>query len=230
MALARLGRAVASRPRLHRFQVEEGSAGTSPAKKQARPRTRRLSLYAIALGITTASLGLAACGSPTASPPSTTSTPQATTSTSATAPTSPTATTAPSAEVAAVLGAYRAGWAAYLHAGATANPADPELQATMVNPLLHQVIGNLVTDNMEGIIGKGSIALHPHVKSIDGSAATVLDCAFSSSFQIYKKTGKQVPPATKPEHDAVKATLILDGSTWKVKSQQITEGSCPAGY
>ena len=32
------------------------------------------------------------------------------------------------------------------------------------------------------------------------------------------------------EHVGVKATLVLDGSTWKVKRQDITEGSCPAGY
>jgi hypothetical protein len=129
-----------------------------------------------------------------------------------------------------VLTAYRAQWAAYEHAVATANPLDPELQATMVNPVLHQVIGNLVSYNQEGIVGKGSIQLNPLVSSIADTSATVLDCAFSSGFLIYKKTGKQVPPVTKPEHDAIKTTLVLDGSTWKVKSQTITEGSCPTGY
>ena len=129
-----------------------------------------------------------------------------------------------------MLTAYRAGWDAYEHALATANPLDPALKATMVNPVLHQVIGNLVTDNMEGIVGKGTITLDPHISSIDGSSATVLDCAFSSSLLVYKKTGKQVPPLTKPEHDAAKTTLVLTGSTWKTKSRQVTEGSCPAGY
>jgi hypothetical protein len=129
-----------------------------------------------------------------------------------------------------VLAAYRAEWASYEHALATANPLDPALKATMVNPLLHEVIGNLVTDNQEGIVGKGPIQLDPHVSSLTGSSATILDCPYSASLLIYKKTGKQVPPITKPEHDAVKATLVLDGSTWKVKSQDITEGSCPAGY
>jgi len=129
-----------------------------------------------------------------------------------------------------VLTAYRAEWAAYENALSTANPLDPVLQATMVNPLLHEVIGNLVTYNQEGIVGQGSIQLDPHVATLGESSATVLDCPFSSGFLIYKKTGKQVPPITKPEHDAVKATLVLDGSTWKVKVQDITEGSCPAGY
>jgi hypothetical protein len=152
--------------------------------------------------------------------PATSTSPQSTNASSTTTP-----SVAP-----AVLDAYRAGWAAVEDATAAANPADPELQATMVNPVLHQVIGNLVTDNAEGIVGTGSIQLNPHVVSINGTTAIVLDCAYSSSFLIYKKTGKQVPPITKPEHDADKATLVLVGSTWKTKSRQITEGSCPAGY
>ena len=152
--------------------------------------------------------------------PATSTSPQSTNASSTTTP----------SVASAVLDAYRAGWAAVEHATETANPADPELQATMVNPVLHQVIGNLVTDNTEGIVGTGTIALHPRVASIDDTSATVLDCSLSSFFLIYRKTGKQVPPVSKTEHDAVKATLVFDGSTWKTKSRQVTEGSCPAGY
>lgn len=70
----------------------------------------------------------------------------------------------------------------------------------------------------------------PHVVSVSATRATVEDCSFSSDFLVYKKTGKQVPPVAKPEHDGVLATLVLDGSTWKVEQRVITEGSCPAGY
>jgi hypothetical protein len=104
------------------------------------------------------------------------------------------------------------------------------LAATMVNPLLHQVEGSLVADNQEGIIGRGPITLHPHVASATAISATVLDCAYSASFLIYKKTGKQVPPITGAGRVGIKASLVLDGSTWKVKRQDLTEGSCPAGY
>jgi hypothetical protein len=100
----------------------------------------------------------------------------------------------------------------------------------MVNPLLHQVEGSLVVDNQEGIVARGSITLHPRVASATATSATVLDCTYSASFLVYKKTGKQVPPITSAEHVGVKATLVLDGSTWKVKRQDLTEGSCPAGY
>ena len=225
-----LGRTAASRMRLIRSRAEEQKAASSTAvgRGRSRPRTRWLTPGLFVTTLLAVSLALGACGSPSATPPSSTSTPSSSVSTSTGTPTS---TTAPaSAEAAAVLTAYSAGWTAVENATVDANPLDPALKATMVNPVLHQVIGNLVTDNMEGIVGTGSIALHPHVASIDASSATVLDCSLSSFFLIYKKTGKQVPPVSKPEHDAVKATLVLDGSTWKTKSRQITEGSCPAGY
>ena len=54
--------------------------------------------------------------------------PTTTTSTPVTATTDPTAT--------AVLAAYRAAWAAFEHALADANPDDPALAATMVDPQL----------------------------------------------------------------------------------------------
>lgn len=174
---------------------------------------------------------LAGCSSSNGSSESVGSTSSSAPTTTASAPTTttPTSTTVPAAD-AAILAAYRAEWAAYEHALATANPLDPGLAATMVNPLLHQVEGYLVAYHEEGIVGRGSIALDPRVASLGASAATVLDCQYSASLLYYKASGKEVPPITKPEHDGVKATLVLDGSTWKMKSQHVTEGSCPAGY
>jgi hypothetical protein len=170
------------------------------------------------------SLALSACGRSHSAVPPTTSVKPAITSTL------PPPTTAISASNTAILAAYRAEWAAFEHAEVDANPLDPMLAATMVNPLLHQVEGSLVADNQEGIIGRGPITLHPHVASATAISATVLDCAYSASFLIYKKTGKQVPPITGAGRVGVKATLVLDGPTWKVKRQTLTEGSCPAGY
>lgn len=137
--------------------------------------------------------------------------------------------TIPSA-ASAVLAAYRAAWTAFEHAEADANPLDPALKATTVDPLLHEIEGYLVEDNQEGEIARGSIQLRPHVVSISATRATVEDCSFSSDFLIYKKTGKQVPPVAKPENDGVRATVVREGPNWKVSQRVITEGSCPAGY
>lgn len=183
----------------------------------------------VATLIAVAILGAACGGASTALPPSNTSSTATATTTPSTTTVTPASTTIQSPD-SAILTAYRAGWAAFEHAEADADPLDPRLPATMVDPLLHQVEANLVADHQEGIVGRGPITLHPRVASVTSTTAVVLDCSYSASFLVYKKTGKQVPPVTSAEDVGVKATLVLDGSTWKVKSQHLIEGRCPAGY
>jgi hypothetical protein len=151
------------------------------------------------------------------------------TSTSVPSTTSSSSTTVGPAAT-AVLGAYRAGWAAFEQASATSNAFDPSLPAAMVDPLLQQVRQNLVSDQAAGIVAKGTFTLHPMIKAQTATSATVVDCAYSTSVLVYAKTGKQVPPVTPPENDGVMSTLVLQGSGWKVSQQTVTDGSCPTGY
>jgi hypothetical protein len=165
-------------------------------------------------------LGLAilvsACGSstPDASPPKTTTTDSSATSTTL------------SAQANAVLAAYRAAWSAFEGALANANPSDPALASTMVDPQLQSVKANLLADQMQGIVGRGPTTLHPEVTALSASSATVVDCAYSSNELVYKATGKPVPPITPPENDGVTATLVLTGGAWKVSKQTVTDGKC----
>lgn len=129
-----------------------------------------------------------------------------------------------------MLAAYRAGWAAFEHAAATANAYDPALPATMVNPLLQQVRRNLLGDHYAGAVGKGAFTLHPRVVAVTATTATIYDCAYSTAELVYASSGKPVPPITPPEYDGVRSTLVLVGSTWKVATQSVTDGSCPPGY
>lgn len=138
-------------------------------------------------------------------------------------------TTTANPQAAAVLAAYRAEWSAFEHAAATANAYDPELPATMVDPLLQQVRRNLLGDQHAGDVGRGTFTLHPRVTAVTASTATVVDCAFSTAQIVSAQTGKPVPPVTPPEFDGVRATLVLTGSTWKVADQSVTDGSCPPG-
>jgi hypothetical protein len=174
----------------------------------------------VALGI---SFVLSGCGS-AGSPGKASSRARETTSTthSLTPP-----TTAPGA--AAVLAAYRAGWAAFEHALADANPEDPELSATMVPPQLTGVRANLTVDRQQGMVGRGSFTLHPKVVSLSATTARVVDCAYSTSVLVYQATGKPVPPITPPENDGVSSELILTGGAWKVYKQTVTDGKCAAG-
>ena len=128
-----------------------------------------------------------------------------------------------------MLAAYRAGWAAFEHALADANPEDPELAATMVDPQLQQVKANLLADQRQGMVGRGTTTLHPKVTALSATSATVVDCAYSSAELVYQATGKPVPPVTPPENDGVTSTLVLSGGAWKVSKQIVTDGKCVPG-
>ena len=169
------------------------------------------------------SLALSACGSTRSGAPSTTGTKAPIASTSIPATTT-TTTLAPTSV--AVLNAYRAGWAAFEHALADANPSDPELAATMVEPQLQSVKANLFAYKRAGMVGRGTTTLHPKITALSATTATVVDCAYSRAELLYAATGKPVPPVTPPEYDGVRATLVLSGSTWKVSKQTVTEGTC----
>jgi hypothetical protein len=95
-----------------------------------------------------------------------------------------------------VLKAYRAGWAAFEGALSDANPEDPELAATMVAPQLIGVRANLVADQQQGMVGRGTFTLHPKIASLSATRATVVDCAYSTSVLVYAMTGKPVPPGS----------------------------------
>jgi len=151
-----------------------------------------------------------------------TSTSLATTSSSV--PRTPSSTTTTS--VAAVLDAYRAGWAAFEHALADANPEDPELAGTMVDPELQQVKANMLADQLHGMVGRGTTTLHPKITALSAMSATVVDCAYSTAELVYQATGKPVPPVTPPESDGVTSTLVLSGGSWKVSKQIVTDGQC----
>ncbi|MHB8294349.1 MAG: hypothetical protein ACYDH5_06905 [Acidimicrobiales bacterium] len=169
------------------------------------------------LSLAAAGLLLAACGGGAAS------------STATTVRAKPTGSTSPSTTdpaTAAVLAAYRAGWKAFEQALATANPEDPALPATMVDPQLQGVKANLLADQRQGMVGRGTFTLHPKLVSLSASTATVVDCAYSTSVLVYAKTGKPVPPITPPENDGVRATLVLTGGKWKVYKQTVTDGKC----
>ncbi len=177
----------------------------------------------LAVGVSLSVL-LSACGTAHPSAESKSGAKATTSSISTTPPTSST-----SAEMAAVLAAYRAGWKAFEQALATANPADPALAATMVEPQLQSVKANLLSDQVHGMVGRGTTTLHPKVVSISATTATVVDCAYSTAELVYARTGKPVPPVTPPENDGVRSTLVLVNGAWKVAKQTVTDGKCAPG-
>jgi hypothetical protein len=172
------------------------------------------------LSLAAAALLLAACGGGAAS------------STATTVRAKPTGSTSPSTTdpaTAEVLAAYRASWRAFESAATDANPEDPALAATMIDPQLQGVKANLLADQRQGIIGRGTFTLHPKVVALSATTATVVDCAYSTAVLVYAATGKPVPPVTPPENDGVRSALVLTGGTWKVYKQTVTDGTCAPG-
>ncbi|MDA8283448.1 MAG: hypothetical protein M0Z42_09190 [Actinomycetota bacterium] len=134
-------------------------------------------------------------------------------------------------QAAAVLAAYRAEQAAFEQAVDRADPTLGALAQTMTGAQLASVRRVLVADKTDGIVGRGSVQLHPKVAYVHGTTALVLDCVFDSSELVYAATGKPVPPVTPPEKVAVRSTLIeVSPGVWKVSDQHTTGGSCPRGY
>ena len=99
----------------------------------------------------------------------------------------------------------------------------------MVDPQLQGMKANLYADQRQGIVGRGTVTLHPKVESFSATTATVVDCVYSTTELVYASSGKPVPPITPPENDGVQATLVLTGGTWKVSKQTVTEGRCAPG-
>lgn len=128
-----------------------------------------------------------------------------------------------------MLAAYRAAWSAFEHALANANPEDPLLATTMVDPQLQSVKANLVADQRQGIVGRGATTLHPKITALSAETATVVDCAYSATELVYQTTGKPVPPVTAAENDGVTAVLVLSGGSWRVSKQTVTDGKCTPG-
>lgn len=130
-----------------------------------------------------------------------------------------------------MLAAYRAEQAAFEAAEHTADPTLAALAATMTGAQLQSVRRFLLADQAAGIVGRGPVTPHPHVDSIRGNQAVVLDCAYDASELVYSKTGKPVPPVTPPENVGIRSTLLeVSSGVWKVAQQHATEGSCPPGY
>ena len=61
----------------------------------------------------------------------------------------------------------------------------------MVNPILEQVKKSLVSDEVGGIVAVGSSTHDPLVASLGATKSVVLDCAFSRSFLVYKKSANR---------------------------------------
>ena len=128
----------------------------------------------------------------------------------------------------AVLAAYRAGWTAFITAAKQRDPSLPALSATLVDPLLQAVHGDLIQEQYQGSVLDGDIELTPRLVEMTDTTATVLDCTYDSTAYVYVSNRSPVPPVTAPHHAGIRATLVKVGGTWKVSDQAKDAQACSA--
>jgi len=142
-----------------------------------------------------------------------------------------TASPTPNGAEAAVLDAYRAADRAYREAAGISDPNYPALESTHANPSLQQIRLTLITRNLNGIVGRGTVQLHPRVESLGPRSAVVVDCAYDGVQLVYKANGKVAsdPGSAVTGYDAIRATLIETPSGWKESEADVRIGKCGPG-
>ncbi len=128
----------------------------------------------------------------------------------------------------AVLAAYRAGWAAFITAAKQRDPSLAALSATMVDPLLQAIHGDLIQEQYQGSVLEGDIELNPRVVSITNDTATVMDCTYDRSEYVYVSNQSPVPPVTPPHQAGIRSTLKKVNGVWKVSDQAKDAQACSA--
>jgi hypothetical protein len=129
-----------------------------------------------------------------------------------------------------VLSAYLGMWHAYVAASGTADYQSPSLAHYAAGGALSLLMHGLYSNFRNGIVTRGSPAFHPEVKVAvrDGQPfqATVSDCADSSHWGEYYKSGKPAPGARRGRHRVMAQLEPFDG-VWKVTLLVVgKEGTC----
>jgi hypothetical protein len=141
------------------------------------------------------------------------------------------ATTPQQATSAEVLTAYRTEEAAFFAVldHYPVDPSDSRLATTMVGPRLTAVENAFRVERIEDHYGVGTADLAPVVTSVDGTTASITDCAFDWS-RIVNPAGATVSgPDT--ERTLTRVTLQLTGDIWKVSGfVPVGAGCLPAAH
>lgn len=173
--------------------------------------------------VASVALGLAACGSPTASAPTTQTTPVTTSP-----PSSTTSTTTPQQ---AVIAGWVAAQNAFEQASLAVNPADPDLAATMVNPELQQVRAVLEVEQYKHDTARGHQDLgHPAVVSYSPTRAVVHSCMPGPGIIVYQPNGQPEPtPLGQASNDDVTDVMVPGpAGTWLDQSTTVNNvPACP---
>jgi hypothetical protein len=128
----------------------------------------------------------------------------------------------------AVLAAWRRYWQVYVAVGSEMRLPDARLSEVATGDELRSLNSGFLAYKSVGQVIRGTIDLAPKLAALDGVRATITDC-YASHILVYDAaSGKPTGPEPS-QRTLVTATMVLEGSTWKVAA--IThegEGCTPA--
>jgi hypothetical protein len=121
-------------------------------------------------------------------------------------------------------------WAAFVKASRTADYQSPSLAHYAAGGALSLLMHGLYGNFRNGIVTRGSPAFHPKVKVVTRNGqpfqATITDCADSSHWADYYKSGKPAPGGPRGRQRIVAQLQPFDG-VWKVTYLVVDkEGTC----
>lgn len=180
-----------------------------------RPGSARGLLLAVCAAV--CSLSVTSCSASSSSAPTTTKSDPSSTATSS--------TTAADGQI---ISAWLAAQKAFHDAALTSDPNAPELAATMVSPLLDNVMVGLARQLSAGEVGKGPTFWgNPRVTASGAGGTEVVSCIHDEEIVIVVKTGQPVSgPAGQPDFEQVTSIMQSTPTGWKMADQSVKVGKC----
>jgi hypothetical protein len=128
------------------------------------------------------------------------------------------------------LSAYLGMWHAYMAASRTADYQSPSLAHYAAGGALSVLMHGLYKNFRNGVVTRGNPVFHPKVKVSTSNGqpfqATVTDCADTSHWADYYKSGKPAPDGRRGRHRIFAELQPFDG-VWKVTLLVVEkEGTC----
>jgi hypothetical protein len=119
------------------------------------------------------------------------------------------------------LAAWRGMWQAYVKAGLTADPAEPDLARYARDRALATLTAGLRSYRDKGQILKGEVVQNPQVSKAapdaDPTTVTITDCVDDTKFLVYKASGELLNDIPGGRRSAL-ATVTKGDGDWKVSS------------
>ena len=127
-----------------------------------------------------------------------------------------------------IITAWLASQRAFETAALTADPNEPSLAATTIDPQLSWTRALLDEMHASGQLARGRVEPgSPEVLAFQGTQAVVQSCDYDTEIAVWAASGRPVPGLPgQVDYELVTSTMELTGSGWKLSTQSVGTGQC----